>query len=163
MSPIDPDSTVGARSSSSSVSPGRNLRAMDTSGTPESSFGMAMMERFSSRSSNRSGAAARTNAIRSASGSIVIGGRPATGQPDDVGPLRGDGEQPVAVACDEKRYVRDVFAHVLGHVAQMVDALSRRRERQFGLLELLLDVPGAKPQFETSAAEVAQRGDVTGQ
>ncbi len=85
------------------------------------------------------------------------------GQPDDVRPLRGQREQFVAVARDEDRHVGGVLVHVLGDVTQPLDALTRGRVRQLGLLELLLDVSRPEAEVEATAAEITQRCDVTGQ
>ena len=152
-SPTAPRAWPASRSSDRS---GRNRRTSDRSGSPSCWCGMAITEMFSSSSSKRSPAASRTNAMRSASGSesALFGAPPVS--PMMFGPLCGEGEQLVAVARDEDRNVGCVLVHVLGDMAQPRDALARRRVRQFGLLELLLDVPRAEA-IESAAGQVAQR------
>ena len=123
-----------------------------------------MIAMFNSSESNRSGAAPRTNAIRSASGSSdSVAARVATGQAEDVGLRRGNGQHPIAVARDQNRHIRQVLTHVLDDVCHVVDPLPCARIRQLGRLELLAHVPGPQPQLEPALGEIAQRADVAGQ
>ena len=101
--------------------------------------------------------------MRSARGSESATDRRPAGQADDVRPLRGEGEQLVAVAGDEDRHVGCVLIHVLGDVTQPVDALAGGGVRQFGLLELFFDVARAEAEVEAAATEVTQRRHVAGQ
>ena len=127
-------------------------------------MGMAVIARFSSSSSKRSPAAVAHERDAVRQGILGrVGGLVAARQADDVRHPGRDREHPVAVARDQDRHVGRVLAHVLGHVLQVVDPLTRRRIGQLGRLELLADVPRAKAEFEAPLGQVTQRGDVTGQ
>ena len=124
-----PTALQGRAQISSSDRSGRNRRVIDRSGTPESSVGIAVTAIFSSSSSNRSPAALADEIDAVGEWIGVHRDRGAAGQPDDVRPLRGEGQQPVAVACDEDRHVGHVLVHVLGHMAQPVDALASASDK----------------------------------
>lgn len=72
---------------------------MVRSGRPESSSGIAVIATLSSSSLNRSPAAARTNAIRSAGGSSSPLAAVPAREPEDVGVAGGHRQQAVAVAA----------------------------------------------------------------
>ena len=163
MSLVEPDSTPAVRSSCSSLSSGRNRRVIDRSGTPESSIGIAVIGDVELQFVEAFGSGIAYERDSFGEGVAAVAGRVATGEPDDVGPLRGDRQQAVAIACDQDRHVGSVLAQVLDDVPKVVDALSCRREGNLGGLELLLDVAGAEPEFEASAAEIPQCLDVAGQ
>src|SRR5271168_4628802 len=54
-----------------------------------------------------------------------------------------------------------MLLEVSGDVLEVVDTLPGARVRQFGGLELLLHVAGAKAEVETPVAELVDLGDVT--
>ena len=56
-----------------------------------------------------------------------------------------------------------MLAHVLGHVLQVIDPLTRRRIGQLGRLELLTDIPRTQAELQPSLGQITQGGDVTSQ
>ena len=154
-----PENTAGVASISSSDRSGRNRRTSDRSGIPELSVGSAITERFSSSSSKRSPAASRMNAMRLASGSEVHRFRGPARQPDDVGPLRGEGEQLVAVARDEDRNVGCVLVHVFGDVTQPRDAFARVGYGSSACSNSSLTYPAPRPR--SKRPPLRSRSDVT--
>ena len=158
-----PDSTAGVRSISSSDRSGRNRAREDRSGTPESSVGM------------RDDGEVQFQLVESVARGLADE-RDAVGERIDA---RRGGAPPVSPMMSARCAARvsslsPLPAMRIGTSAACsfmcsvtwrshVDAFARRRVRQFGLLELLLDVARAEAEVEPAAAEVAQRGDVTRQ
>ena len=163
MSRVDPDSTPGWRSSSSSVRWGRKRRGIVRSGIPESSTGIAVIAMFSSSSSKRPPRGV-ADELDSFGERIDFVRRPvAAGEADDVGVLGGDGQHSVAVARDQDRHIGQVLVHVLDDVLHVVDPLPSARVRQLGCLELLTHISRAQPELESPVGEIAHGADVPGQ
>jgi hypothetical protein len=82
--------------------------------------------------------------------------------------LGGNGQRTVAVARDQQRRELGTFARKAAkqfaqYVRDVLDPLPPRCQRDPGVVELLLRVPGAHPELEPAAGHLHRRGDVAGE
>ncbi len=164
MALTDPDSTPGCRSSSSSLSPGREMA------------GHVENRHLAAGRGHRGDGDVEFQLVEPVTGSVAqerdsvgqwvsvaVVDPVTTGEADDVGGLGGQGQQPVPVARDEDRDVGRMLAQVLGGVAQIVDAFACAGEGQFRGVELFAHVARAEPEVEPAAGQIPQGGGIARQ